>query len=136
TNPPLTEILSGKALNDILNHLTTSQAKGQRGPSVQLDKNQLKQVNVRVPGDPGNVGLLKNGGILNWPLSLRGSDFDVVRTDIESIAPDLVRQASSGRVDKATLKQLKDDVDKMNRQLSEKIKIGDLPSGDYIEAKR
>jgi len=134
TSPPLPEILSGKALNDILEHLMTMQAKGVRGPSVQLEKNKLKQINVKAPGDPGNVGLLKNEGILNWPLSLRGSDFDVLRKDIDSITPELVRQASAGRVDKATLKQLKDDVDKLHRQLSERI--SELPSSDYIEAKR
>ena len=52
TNPPLTEILSAKALNDILDHLATAQAKGQRGPSVPLDKTTLKQINVKATGDP------------------------------------------------------------------------------------
>jgi hypothetical protein len=134
TNPPLTEILSGKALNDILDHLASAQAKGVRGPSVPLDKNTLKEITVKAASDPGSVGLLKNGGILDWPLPLRTTDFDRLRKDIDTLTPELVRQASAGGVDKATLNNLKGSVDQFNRLLP--AKIDELSSAEYIEAKR
>src|SRR5438552_1614810 len=45
-DPPITEIWSGKALNDLLLAIQQQQAKGLRGPAVPVEEEMLKNINV------------------------------------------------------------------------------------------
>src|SRR5438270_14079519 len=84
-DPPLAEVLTGSTLNSLLAHLKDAHAKQQRGPTtLVLDEDALKKINV-TSGHGGNIGLLKplaNSGKLSWPLSLRASAFDKLRTHL------------------------------------------------------
>lgn len=137
-DPPVTEIWSAKALNDILGELKTLKAKGQliagRGPNLPLDEDMLKYINV-AGKDGGNIGLLKNEGRLVWPVALTGDDARQERQRLGDLAGAAVEQAKfKNSVDAGTLKQMQLDVEKLHKQLSRNV--GDLPTNQYIEARR
>jgi hypothetical protein len=139
TDPPVTEIWSAKALNDLLAELQKQAGKGVlttvRGPKEVLDPDMLKLINVTSAKRGGNVGLLKNGGRLNWPLALTGPEFKEERERLASLLQDAVREAEfNNRIDAGSLKQMVDDLGRMERQLRQNV--GDLPPSDYTEAKR
>lgn len=145
-DPPVNEILSAKALNDILSDLKkqTSRAvlttvrgtgpKDQAGPRVALDDDVMRHINV-TGTTGGTVGLLKNGGRLNFPLALSGDDYKAERERLSTLAQDVVKDAEfNNRIDAGSLKQMLDDVDRLQRQLSRSV--GELSPAQYIEAKR
>jgi hypothetical protein len=133
-DPPATEIWSGLALNTLLDHLTKVQGAGVRGPSVAIDEDTLKRVNV-TSGSGGNVGLLKNDGYLNWPLPLKGEEFNAERGAIDKDLPKLVQQASTnGRVDAGTLMATKKNLKALHDKLAKSV--GEIGTSQYIESKR
>ena len=54
--PPITEVMSGQALNDIYNHVYPLQLKGMKGPEVRLDEDMLKQINFSGVGSGEGSG--------------------------------------------------------------------------------
>lgn len=137
-DPPITEILTGQALNSLLNNLQTMQAKGVNGPQVPLDEDVLKKINVTSAQDGRNYGLLRNDGNLSWPFALRAlppqGDSDAVRKEVQTLVKEAMTQAKNGRVDAGILAQLYDDVNKLRAML--KRNVGDLSFSQYNESKR
>src|SRR5262249_47029224 len=76
--PSLTEIWSGKALNDIVADLRRSTLRTEPSATpaapLPLDENALKHINVTSMRGLVNVGLLKNEGRLRFPPALSGED--------------------------------------------------------------
>jgi hypothetical protein len=137
-NPPVTEIWSGKALNDLLADLRKlPPSKPEAGQLVNLqqlplDEDGLKHLNV-TKGN-GNIALLKNEGRFSWPVALSSPDFKEQRERINSLAQAAVRQAEfNNQVDAGTITQLSADVESLHRQLRKSG--GDLPFALYTEAK-
>ena len=138
SDPPVTEIWSGKALNDVMGELRALRAKGllvaSRAPNIPLDEDLLKHINV-TGKDGGNIGLLKNEGRLTWPVALGGDDLKAERERLAEMAQDAIGQAKfKNTVDAGTLKQMQNDLERMHKQLSRNV--GDLPTAQYIEARR
>jgi hypothetical protein len=138
-DPPVTEIWSGKALNDLLCDLQTKGVRGvlatSPGPKELLGPDTLNSVNVTSANRGGNIGLLRNGGRLNWPSAVCGAEFKPARERLSSLAQDAVNEvAFNYRVDPGSLKQMKEGLDRLRRQLSQNVR--DLPPSEYIEAKR
>jgi hypothetical protein len=138
-DPPVTEIWSGKALNDLLCELQKKAARvvlaTSPGPKELLGPDMLNSVNLTSAHRGGNIGLLRNGGRLNWPSAVRGAEFKPARERLSILAQDAVNEASfNNRVDPGSLKQMKEDLDRLQRQLSQNVR--DLPPSEYIEAKR
>jgi hypothetical protein len=134
-NPPVTEIWSGKALNDLIadvrKHGAKTDTASMRTFQVPLDEDALKHINVTK--GIGNIGLLKNEGRLNWPVALSDPAFKEERERVNSLAHEAVSQAGfNGSVDAGTIRQLSADADKLRKQLR-KIS-GDLSPSLYIEA--
>src|SRR5262249_15811671 len=59
-DPPLTEIWSGKALNDLLANIKKLQGKSVKGPAVVLHQDMLKRINVISSKKGGANRLLKD----------------------------------------------------------------------------
>jgi len=136
-NPPLTEIWSGQALNDLLADLQKLPARGGLPvlgtAELQLDEDGLKRINVTA-SNGGNAGLLKAEDGLRWPVALTGEDFKAERERLTALAQRAVRQAASGDlVDVGTARQMTRDLDQVHKEL--RRKAGALPSSLYIEAK-
>src|SRR5262249_47154570 len=73
-DPPLNEIWSGKALNDLLADAKKIQSEGAVALSAPLSGELLAKINVTSGKSGGNIGLLKEGR-LTWPLMLRRKQF-------------------------------------------------------------
>jgi hypothetical protein len=134
SSPAATDIYSATSLNTILDKLQKMQGEGLKGPTIPLDEDLLKQINVTT-GAGGNVGLLKNDGRLLWPLALSGSEFEIERKNLDRNIPQAVSEVEKhGQVDRGRLKDMMADADKMYERLAGMI--GDLTPTQYIEAKR
>src|SRR5581483_10115163 len=73
TNPPLTDIWSGQALNDLLMFSQTVHRHGLQGPYVPLTPNMLQKINVTTGTTRGSTGGLNDGKKLKWPSELQDS---------------------------------------------------------------
>jgi hypothetical protein len=133
-NPPVTEIYSAKALNDLLTDLQKNLPPSFPGPAIPLDPATLGQINVTSGTTAGNIGPLKNGGALQWPFELTGKEFTTQRDMIDRRLPQALQQAASGRVDPTILRALTDGLAGMQQEL--KRQITKMTPNDYISAKR
>jgi hypothetical protein len=135
-SPSDNEILSGKALNGMLDGLRRFSAdgdsKGRPNALLQMNVDELKHVNVT--RGPGSMALLKNGGRLNWPTALLGPVFQEPRERLAARASEAFRdQGSDGQVDPATIRQMADDVNQLRQRLRQNV--GALDFYPYTEAK-
>ncbi|MFT8131106.1 hypothetical protein, partial [Salmonella enterica] len=71
-SPQEAEITNGIAQNTMLPYLNNLALEGIPGPPIKLQKSDMKLINVTVGTGGDNIGILKDGGHLKWPLALRG----------------------------------------------------------------
>ncbi len=137
-DPPLTEIWSGKALNDLLAEVQKQSHKGVSGPQFVIEDDVLRRINVSAGKSPGNIGLLKNDGKLSWPVALRllkpRDRADDLRRQIGSLLPEAINQAVNGKVDPMSLKELVRATNELQDMLTRNVT--NLPPGPYMDAKR
>lgn len=133
-NPPLSEIWSGGALNDLLRDIKDGQTRGAAGPEVPLPPDLLRHINLTTGITYGGVGLLRDDGKLTWPFPLRQSTFDKQRKKLDDEFQKAVKQAHSGEVDVnllndigSTLQELQDNID---------ARVNDLTPGQFTQASR
>jgi len=133
-DPPRTDIWSGKAMNELLRSILRD-GKTTRGPSISLEEDTLKHINLTVQGKAGNVGLLKNGGKLDWPLPLEDKMFDEERKELSSNIKQAVDQLKEDKkVGKDTLNNIVADYKKMKDKLENSA--DEFSPSQYIEANR
>jgi hypothetical protein len=137
--PPITEVLSGQALNDIYNHVAPLQQRAKADnlplPKVEIDEDMLRQVNLTGAGSRGSIGLLKDRGKLTWPLALQAPEYEKARTRLSALAADAVNQVRlNNPVGAATIRDMMGDVGRMNETLLRNV--GELSPSEYVEAKR
>jgi len=125
------EILAAISLNTLLDSIKQMQAKGVKGPDVDLTGDTLDKINVSA-GAGVNPGLL-NSERLTWPLALTGSDYQDDRKGIERNLAAAAREAEVGQVEAGRLKDLQLAVDKMTEDLNRQI--NEMTPNQYIEAK-
>jgi hypothetical protein len=136
-DPPSTEIWSASALNTVLADIQKNLARdntSSRLPHVDLEEEVLRHVNLMSQKGDGHTALLRNDGRLNWPLSLRGTEFKADRELLDRLAPDAIKQALAGRVDAGTLRDIVAAANRISNTLG--LNIKDLPSPQYMEARR
>ena len=134
-DPPAQEIYSAQALNVLLEDLKPFQAITGRGLQVPLAEEMLTHINViSIQDRSGNIGVLKNGGRLSWPLVLQTAEYQEPREGLTALAPRAVEQAVHGGVQPETLRGMEDALGKLNGRLGDNIKK--LPPPRYIESKR
>jgi len=133
-DPPLTEIWSGKALNDILREVQRARSEhGYLGPFVPLDPELVRHINVTA-GNAGSIGVFRQGADLAWPLPLQRDTFDKERAEIDKLAREAVKQVASGKPDVQTLDSLSQANVRLRARLRENVRA--LSSTDYIQALR
>jgi hypothetical protein len=133
-DPPLTEILSGKSLNDLYKNSANLQAKGVVGTDVKLDPELLQKITL-TSARGGNIGLLKNEGKLNWTVTLKESMFDKDRDAIDQLAADAVKKAEfNNSVDPATLNQMRKHLENLTKTLESNGST--ISTGKYLDASR
>ncbi len=134
-DPPLTEILSARALNDLLRHLSKMQGRGERGPNVPLDADMLRGVNLTGQDTRANVGLLKDDGKLQWPQSLTGLEFKDGRDQMEKMIADAVNVVKfNNPVEPGKIRDMQAELTRLNNTLLNNI--NELSPSEYIEARK
>jgi hypothetical protein len=131
-DPPVTEVCSSKALNDLLDHLQGLQARGAGGEPIVLGDGLLKR--IKVSAGKNVIGVLQDGGRLDWPPELRKDAYRTERAELERLAPVAIREAVNGRVATETLRELRSAHDRLTKRLT--AGTADIPPRRYIEAKR
>jgi hypothetical protein len=140
-HPPLTDITSARSLNALLRHLITQQgnalATGQsaHAPTVPIGEDTLEHINLTVGDTRGNVGLLKDGGKLEWPLSLKGELFAEARDSLSESMKTAYQSVTNGNnPTAANLSELRANLNKMQEILN--ANVDRLRPNEYLEANR
>ncbi|HJT76170.1 MAG TPA: hypothetical protein VJ739_03120 [Gemmataceae bacterium] len=121
-SPDLTDLVSGYALNTILDDLEKRPKLA--SDAAAIDPSILKQVNVKPKATAGNVGVLKpvvdgTSNSLNWPLPLQGADYQDEVKRLNELATEAVKLAqNTGQVDAATLNNMNDDIRKLRAKVA------------------
>jgi hypothetical protein len=134
-DPPLTEIWSGKALNDLLNPILKMNPPSESmAPFVPLDRDVVRRINLTSGATFNNLGVLKDGGNLSWPLALTEDQFEENRKRLDALGPQAFKEAQEGMVQPKTIRELRNNVEAMTELL--KQNVGKLSPNDYIPARR
>lgn len=133
-NPPLTEIWSGKSLNELLTAVQMARSEHDyRGDAVPLDPELVQRINVTA-GNSGSIGLFRHGEDLPWPLPLQRDIFDQERQKIDKLAPQVVKQVASGTVDVQALDGLNQAIAQLRARVRDQGR--DLSSTEHLQALR
>ena len=135
-DPPMNEIWSGKALNDILADLRRRAFADERGVlhTVRLPLDERGLAHINVSRGPGNIALLRNGGRLRWPEALTGAETQGERERLTAEARAAIRQVEAGReVDSSLNRQMTVGVESLDQHLRKNAR--DLAPARYIEAR-
>src|SRR5262249_29388741 len=132
-DPPVTEIFSAVALNELLADLQQVPLAGVK--DLPVDGAVVRRGNFTTARNSSNIGLLRNAGRLSRPLILTGEAYQAPRERLNALAQGAVeRLQSGGKVDSATILQMYDDLEAINQKLREVV--GEVPASQFIEAKR
>src|SRR5262249_36839298 len=134
---PSVDVWSGKALNDLLGSMV--KARLGAGPSIPLDDDVLKGINLTDAGTTGNLGLLKEAkddGKLPWPRSLTSPRFDKLRARVERSAQDAL--FSIKREKKAPEEATLNNLGRALKALADELSgsASEMSPSQYIQAKR
>jgi hypothetical protein len=130
--PPLAEITSGKALNQLLDEVRDLHARGFRGPEVGLDEDVVRAIQVGSGRGRDRLAVLKDRGRLEWPTARSASEFETEWVLLGALTSEAIRQAVGGRVDARTLKEMKAVVGQLRRRLAGSSSA--IPKEQYGEA--
>jgi hypothetical protein len=134
-DPPPTEIWNGKALNDLLGAIQQEQSRyGVQGPMVPLSPALLQNINLSAGTFVGSIGLLRDGGKLEWPFALRNSVFDKNRKNLDELCPKAWQEAGAGAVTFNTVTAMNTTVDSLIKQLDDEV--ANMTPSDYTRSRR
>ena len=120
-NPPQAEVISGQALNALLDDLRGAGTSGRPNALLPLDQQELRHINVT--RGAGSIALLKNGGRITWPASLSGAAFRTSRERLATQAQEAVGQLQShGRVDPNVVRRMAVDVNQLRALVRQNVK--------------
>jgi hypothetical protein len=126
------EVSGGKSLNYLLDDVRKHRGKDFNFGKIDLPEDILKQINVTTGNN--SLGVLRDGGKLNWPTALLDLVPTETRKDMEALAKNAVQNAAKGQVDRNALKDLDTQVEVIRNDLLKKA--NDIPTPQYLEAKR
>jgi hypothetical protein len=136
-DPPLTDVVSGYALNVLLDNLRIRPDYA-RGPNIALDPTQLKQVTVSSGENGGNIGLLRSvreGAPLPWPLPLQGEAYQDTTRRLNKLAAEAVNLAQNGGpVAAGTLNDMAANVEALRARVG--ADIDELTPSQSVQARR
>jgi hypothetical protein len=131
--PPVNEIVSGRSLNALLDHLQQLEAAGTTASDLPLDEDVVARINV-TSGRGGHLGLVKEGGRLHWPLALTDEGLREERQQLDSLLSEALATVTSRPVERDALAQMQRLSDRLQRNLGARAR--NLPPGQYVEARQ
>lgn len=133
-DPPNSEIWSGRTLNTLLKSILASPAPT-RGPTLSLEAETIKGLNLTDKTTRGNLSLAKDEGKIDWTESLQEAAFDDMRDSFTKHFQAALKSANEGKSPTRTeLGELRSDLKRMDEKLDDLVR--DLPPSRYIESRR
>ena len=133
---PRSDIWSGKALNDLLRSVVSSKTSLARGPSLSLEDDTLKHINLSTKATSCNAGMLRDNGKLTWPVGLMEDSLQAPRERLSRKLEEAVDSIKNGKNPSATkLKEISEDFTTIQKKLNDET-YNDIPVSDYLAAKR
>lgn len=133
TSPTPAEITSGKTLNAMMPMISKLSYRGTQGPSMSIDQDLLRNVNVTVGKDGASIGMLTGGGAkLDWPLCLQGPKQKKVAGQI----PTAVSQARMGQLDAKLYREITTQISDINEELRKRFHKEEIDGGEFLEGRR
>jgi len=131
---PISDVLSARALNILLDHALEQQRAGARGPAIDLGDDLLGQINLTAKDSRGNPGLLRKDR-LTWPAALEGERYVADRKGLEDLLQGSRQRVRDGQpVDPGDLKDMRSRLDSLREGLL--AAIDTLTPAQYLEGKR
>lgn len=131
-NPTETEIKTGKAHNTLLPYLKDITQHGIMGPTVSLDPETLRHINVTGASQSGSLGVLANGGKVDWPLVLRGK----TQKSLDKLLPQAVSATVDGTLDPDLYRSVKKELAQLTEEHRKKFHREEIDGGEYLTGKR
>lgn len=131
-NSTESEIFNGKALNYLLDDLRKYPGKKAAIEPIHLSEDVLTHLNLTKTNV--SLGILRNNGKFEWPGGLKELLTAEQIRAVEVQAETAVKSASKGKVDVNVLRDLRTELERVRDVLSKKV--NDLPTTQYLEAKR
>lgn len=132
TNSSPAEITNGKAVNVLLDDARKHPGKKIDHEPVLLREDQLVRLNVTK--NHLSVGVLRDGGRLNWPVALQTLLPAEMRKKMQSQAEKAFADAIKERADANLLKDLRAEIETAREDLLKRV--NETPSQQYMAAKR
>lgn len=128
-------VSSGRALNTLLASIQRSSLALNKGPTVAVEDDTLKHVNLTSAGAAGNIGMLKDPTKITWPSTLQDPGYEEARKRLNRNLILAVTSLKEGDpVPDNTLKDIRAD----NKTINDKF--GDAADGltpaEYIDSRR
>jgi len=133
---PMTEIISGSALNELLKDIQKVQSqRGLTGTFVPLETELLSRISLTgVASAGGNNNFFPADGRLQWPLALQDDRFEAKTKEIDGTVAELVKQAQGGQVQGKTYKKLRTQLDALRGEV--RVAIEDMTPTENVQARR
>jgi hypothetical protein len=136
-DPPDTEVWSGRTLNILLADLEQRQTQNVQEALVKIAAELLKHINLTSGRHGANLGPLKDGGKLRWPLAWDEPPIAKASQALRKSTASSIREAIARRERRQEVGKLlvgaRGDVNRLRVLL--KSKVNDLAAADYLEAK-
>jgi hypothetical protein len=137
--PTTSEIVAGRSINIMLDNLILLAGAQVRTPTVTLDEDVLKLLNVTgqiKSGGSVNIGLLRDNGRFSWPSVFDEKNIasDKDKKDIELHAQELFQQSVNSKTDKNTLKDIQAGLRALRETLNKNV--NQVPNQSYTEGLR
>jgi hypothetical protein len=137
--PTTSEIVAGRSMNIMLDNLILLAGAQVRTPTVTLDEDVLKLLNVTgqiKSGGSVNIGLLRDNGRFSWPSVFDEKNIasDKDKKDIELHAQELFQQSVNSKTDKNTLKDIQTGLKALREILNKNV--NQVPTQSYTEGLR
>lgn len=133
TQPQEAEITNGIALNTMLPYINSvAMGGGVPGPPVKLDPEMVRQINVSVGPNGHSLGMLKDGGTLDWPIALRGP----TQKKLAAAIPRAISAVASDSLDLKMYNEVAKGVAKLQDELRTKFRAEEIDGGLYLDSKR
>jgi hypothetical protein len=137
--PTKDEVVAGRSLNLMLDNLVTLSTASVRTPTVTIDEDVLKLLNVTgqiKSGGSVNIGLLRDNGRFAWPSVFDEKNIasDKERKDIELHAQELFQQSVNAKIDRNTVKDLQLGLRSLRENLNKNV--NQVPTQSFTEGLR
>jgi hypothetical protein len=132
--PPLDEIASGQALNELLANIQRIEARGPVvGPVIPVDTQNPVHINVTTTGDQrGSNELFRPGALSRWPSLLNTEEFAADKRALEAALAEASRSQANGTVNEAKTAEARRLVEAMKNRMFEKR--FEVVMADYAKA--